>query len=186
MDDSTARIVKRYARRVGLDPASYAGHSLRLGFLTTAAESGASIWKLSQCPHRCRWHIPSPIEVTRPNIVELRGSRCRRRAPCRQGRGVKARATPGKRHGNASSRLVSDTKEVTVRGSPTDPPPRRDALKSDREATPGYRLSSAQVPMAIQAIPANFSGHPAAAFSLCPLMLQETVQNLGVVSLGRR
>ena len=45
---SAARIVKRYARRVGLDPASYAGHSLRSGFLTSAAESGASIWKLSE------------------------------------------------------------------------------------------------------------------------------------------
>jgi integrase len=47
-EDSAARIVKRYARRVGLDPASYAGHSLRSGFLTSAAESGASIWKLSE------------------------------------------------------------------------------------------------------------------------------------------
>jgi site-specific recombinase XerD len=47
-DDSAARIVKRYARRVGLDPASYAGHSLRSGFLTSAAESGASVWKLSE------------------------------------------------------------------------------------------------------------------------------------------
>jgi integrase len=47
-DNSAARIVKRYARRVGLDPASYAGHSLRSGFLTSAAESGASIWKLSE------------------------------------------------------------------------------------------------------------------------------------------
>jgi hypothetical protein len=35
-------------RRVGLDAASYAGHSLRSGFLTSAAESGASIWKLSE------------------------------------------------------------------------------------------------------------------------------------------
>jgi hypothetical protein len=35
-DNSAARIVKRYARRVGLDPASYAGHSLRSGFLTSA------------------------------------------------------------------------------------------------------------------------------------------------------
>jgi integrase len=47
-DDSAARIVKRYARRVGPDPASYAGHSLRSGFLTSAAEAGASIWKLSE------------------------------------------------------------------------------------------------------------------------------------------
>ena len=29
-------------------PPSYAGHSLRSGFLTSAAESGASIWKLSE------------------------------------------------------------------------------------------------------------------------------------------
>jgi integrase len=47
-DDSAARIVKRYARRVGLDPAAFAGHSLRSGFLTSAAEAGASIWKLSE------------------------------------------------------------------------------------------------------------------------------------------
>ena len=30
-DDSAARIIKRYARRVGLDPAAYSGHSLRSG-----------------------------------------------------------------------------------------------------------------------------------------------------------
>jgi hypothetical protein len=47
-DDSASRIVKRYARRVDLAPASYAGHSLRSGFLTSAAEAGASIWKLSE------------------------------------------------------------------------------------------------------------------------------------------
>jgi len=47
--DSAARIVKRYAnRRVGLDPASYAAHSLRSGFLTSAAEAGASVFKLSE------------------------------------------------------------------------------------------------------------------------------------------
>ena len=40
--------VFRAAGRVGLDPASYGGHSLRSGFLTSAAESGASIWKLSE------------------------------------------------------------------------------------------------------------------------------------------
>jgi integrase len=47
-DDSAARIVKRYAKRVGLDAGSYSGHSLRSGFLTSAAEAGASIWKLSE------------------------------------------------------------------------------------------------------------------------------------------
>jgi integrase len=47
-DDSASRIVKRYASRVGLDAAAYSGHSLRSGFFTSAAEAGASIWKLSE------------------------------------------------------------------------------------------------------------------------------------------
>jgi hypothetical protein len=47
-DDSASRIVKRYARRVGLDVAAYSGHSLRSGFLTSAAESGASIFKMME------------------------------------------------------------------------------------------------------------------------------------------
>ena len=57
---SAAQIVKRYAERAGLDPAAYAGHSLRSGFLTSAAESGASILKM--------------IEVSRHKSVDvLRG-----------------------------------------------------------------------------------------------------------------
>jgi hypothetical protein len=36
-----AQIVKDYAERVGLDPALYAGHSMRAGFLTSAAKRGA-------------------------------------------------------------------------------------------------------------------------------------------------
>jgi site-specific recombinase XerD len=47
-DDSASRVVKRYAARVGLEAASFAGHSLRSGFLTSAAEAGASIWKLAE------------------------------------------------------------------------------------------------------------------------------------------
>jgi site-specific recombinase XerD len=47
-DDSAARVVKRCAKRVGLDDGAYSGHSLRSGFLTSAAETGASIWKLSE------------------------------------------------------------------------------------------------------------------------------------------
>lgn len=41
-----SRIVKAYAGRVGLDEAAYSGHSLRSGFLTSAAEAGASIFKM--------------------------------------------------------------------------------------------------------------------------------------------
>ncbi len=37
-----ARVVKKLAERAGLDPAEYAGHSLRAGHATTAAIAGAS------------------------------------------------------------------------------------------------------------------------------------------------
>ena len=40
-DKSVALIIKKYAQKAGLDPSSYAGHSLRSGFATTAAEFGA-------------------------------------------------------------------------------------------------------------------------------------------------
>jgi integrase len=38
--NSVARIVKRACRRAGLDPAPYAGHSLRAGFCTQAYLNG--------------------------------------------------------------------------------------------------------------------------------------------------
>ncbi len=40
-DKSVALIIKKYAERAGLDSSKYAGHSLRSGFATTAAEFGA-------------------------------------------------------------------------------------------------------------------------------------------------
>jgi hypothetical protein len=50
---SVAEIVKCYAERVGLDPAQFAGHSMRSGFLTSAAKRGASIFKMmDQSRHR--------------------------------------------------------------------------------------------------------------------------------------
>jgi len=50
---SVADIVKDYAERVGLDPALFAGHSMRSGFLTSAAKRGASIFKMmDQSRHR--------------------------------------------------------------------------------------------------------------------------------------
>jgi site-specific recombinase XerD len=45
-DRSVANIVKAYAGRAGLDPAQFSGHSLRAGFLTSAAGNGASIFKM--------------------------------------------------------------------------------------------------------------------------------------------
>jgi integrase len=46
-DRSIANIVKAHAARVGLDAAAFAGHSLRSGFLTSAAARGASIFKMA-------------------------------------------------------------------------------------------------------------------------------------------
>lgn len=39
-------IVKAHAALLGFDPAAFAGHSLRAGFLTSAAAKGASIFKM--------------------------------------------------------------------------------------------------------------------------------------------
>jgi hypothetical protein len=39
-------ILKGYCTLAGLDPAEFSGHSLRSGFLTSAAEAGASIFKM--------------------------------------------------------------------------------------------------------------------------------------------
>jgi site-specific recombinase XerD len=50
---SVADIVKDYAERVGLDRTLFAGHSMRSGFLTSAAKRGASIFKMmDQSRHR--------------------------------------------------------------------------------------------------------------------------------------
>lgn len=45
-DTSVAAIVKAYVGRAGLDPAAFAGHSLRRGFLTSAAHHGATLAKM--------------------------------------------------------------------------------------------------------------------------------------------
>ena len=47
-DHAVARIVQARALAAGLDPARYAGHSLRAGFVTAAARAGADIWKIQQ------------------------------------------------------------------------------------------------------------------------------------------
>ena len=57
---SVAQVIKEHAAAAGLDPAAFAGHSLRAGFLTSAAEHGAGVFKM--------------LEVSRHRSVEtLRG-----------------------------------------------------------------------------------------------------------------
>ena len=45
---AVARIVKQRAEAAGLDPAEISAHSLRAGFVTSAAESGVSIQKIQE------------------------------------------------------------------------------------------------------------------------------------------
>jgi len=46
--DGFVRALKRRAEAAGLDPARFAGHSLRAGFLTSAAEAGADALKMAE------------------------------------------------------------------------------------------------------------------------------------------
>jgi site-specific recombinase XerD len=43
---AVAEVVKKLARKAGLDPILFSGHSLRSGFLTSAAEAGASVFRM--------------------------------------------------------------------------------------------------------------------------------------------
>jgi len=45
---SVALIVKRWALHAGLNPEDFAGHSLRSGFLTSAAMNRASLFKMME------------------------------------------------------------------------------------------------------------------------------------------
>ena len=47
-DRAIARIVQKYSALAGLDPTKVGGHSLRAGFLTEAARSGASLPKMQE------------------------------------------------------------------------------------------------------------------------------------------
>jgi site-specific recombinase XerD len=47
-DRSIANTVKQRAEQAGLDPEQFSGHSLRAGFLTSAAAAGASLFKMME------------------------------------------------------------------------------------------------------------------------------------------
>jgi hypothetical protein len=44
--DSIAQIIKCRVKAIGLDPARYSGHSLRAGFVTSAASAGTPTWRI--------------------------------------------------------------------------------------------------------------------------------------------
>ncbi len=45
-DHGVAYIIKRRAKLAGYDPTTFSGHSLRAGFATSAAQSGAQAWEI--------------------------------------------------------------------------------------------------------------------------------------------
>lgn len=45
-DRSVANVIKRYAQAAGLDASRFSGHSLRAGFVTSALEHGADLFKV--------------------------------------------------------------------------------------------------------------------------------------------
>ena len=51
--EAVALVVKKLCERIGLDPAAYAGHSMRSGFVTAAVEANAPVLKIAeQTRHR--------------------------------------------------------------------------------------------------------------------------------------
>jgi integrase len=77
-DKAAARIVKRRAKAVGLDPERYAGHSLRSGLATSAAAGGASERSImNQTGHRStsmvRRYIRAANLFTADNPASLAG-----------------------------------------------------------------------------------------------------------------
>ena len=68
-DRAIARIVQKYAGLVGLGPAMVGAHSLRAGFLTGAARSGASCPRCRKCRgrrrSRCSWVISARLSCSR-------------------------------------------------------------------------------------------------------------------------
>jgi integrase len=51
--------VKASAGKLGLDPAAYGAHSLRAGFLTSAARNGASVFKMRDVSRHKSLDVPS-------------------------------------------------------------------------------------------------------------------------------
>jgi hypothetical protein len=71
---SVAFIVKAYAARLGLDADAFSGHSLRSGFLTSAAARGASLFKMMDVSRH------KSVDVLRGHVRDRFPGPCRGRA----------------------------------------------------------------------------------------------------------
>ncbi len=68
--DSIASIVKQRVKAIGLDPARYSGHSLRAGFVTSAATAGAPAWRIkAQTGHASDALVGRYIRLSDPFVA---------------------------------------------------------------------------------------------------------------------
>src|SRR5882762_10276975 len=68
---SVANFVKAYAGRAGFDASTFSGHSLRSGFLTSAAGKGASIFKMMDVSrHKSVDTLRGYSHQTKPSTVK--------------------------------------------------------------------------------------------------------------------
>jgi integrase len=79
LDKAVARLVKRHALAIGLDPQRYAGHSLRASLATSAAAAGASERSImAQTGHRS---LPFAGATSNGAAIKRRASSTRRDPP---------------------------------------------------------------------------------------------------------
>ena len=97
---SVALIVKRHAAAAGLDPVVFAGHSLRAGFLTSAAETGADVLAM--------------MEVSRHRRVEMLQGYVRRANLFKRHAGEGFYSQPGR----SADQLTTSCWHGSPRGSP--------------------------------------------------------------------
>ena len=71
---------KRYAKAAGLDPAGFGGHSLRAGFITSAAERGAKTDRIMD--HTGRTRAPPWCASTRGAAMPSRTTRAKDCSSC--------------------------------------------------------------------------------------------------------
>src|SRR5262249_40439041 len=65
--DAIATIVKQRGKAIGLDPTRYSGHSLRAGFVTSAARAGTPGWRIkAQTGHASDALVGRYIRLTDP------------------------------------------------------------------------------------------------------------------------
>jgi integrase len=81
-DKSVCDLVKAYAGRLGLKATDFGAHSLRAGFLTSAARRGASVFKMRDVSRHKSMDV-QPLRMTKAPPALVREVQGRRAGKCR-------------------------------------------------------------------------------------------------------